>query len=91
MMADEEREQREWWLVGDSGRPVKHTGYSCAPADADDLTGAAGYWWFPTYGYSVPESKLYESEGQARAEALRQARVEFARVAALVTELESSE
>lgn len=74
------REKRQWWYVNDAGRPAQVTGYDCQPQEPP-------YWWCPSIGYSMPESKLYESEDVARSMAIQQAKDECFRLKALIESL----
>jgi hypothetical protein len=57
-----ERETHMWWIVHpDSGLPTYAEGRRCTPENP-------GHWWFPTVGYSLPETRLTK-----RAEAEREA------------------
>jgi hypothetical protein len=57
-----ERETHMWWIVHpDSGLPTYAEGRRCTPENP-------GHWWFPTVGYSLPETRLY---GQAIDERLQ--------------------
>lgn len=79
-----ERERRLLWVIGRGGRPKRCTGLSCAK-NADGY-GADGFWWFPELGFST--AQVFDTEEEARADALRQARRELTRAQELVDSLE---
>lgn len=59
------RESRMWWVLHpDTQMPTYAEGQDC---------GNAGYWWFPTVGYSLPSTDMYETEPEATVAALLQA------------------
>lgn len=79
-----ERESKQWYVVNDRCKVEVHTGFSCEPDNPD-------YWWLPTFGASVPASRLYESKAAARAAALAKAKAERKRLKATIAQLESDE
>lgn len=63
-----DREQREFFHVGDDGRVQKVTGYSCSPMNPN-------YWWCPEIGVSAAEGySLFRDRVDAYARAHAAAR-----------------
>lgn len=53
-----ERLAKMAWVLDEYHMPVFCIGYHCGPVNPD-------HWWFPTIGWSVHDSRIYESKADA--------------------------